>query len=105
MKCAFFITGLTAEANKRVLSITVTDEAGVQSDRVQIRLDDENYRLETPPKGQIIEVYLGYEETGLEKLSTFQVDEVRFLETQAVTMEISANAQFHEQNNTKAPQT
>lgn len=95
MKCAFKITGLSDLANKRVLSISVTDEMGTKSDKVQIRLDDRDYALETPQKGQKIEVFLGYEETGIKSLGTYELDEIKFLETQACTMEISGNAQEH----------
>jgi len=99
MKCAFKIVGLSALANKRVLSISVTDEMGAKSDKCQIRLDDRDYQLETPKKGQMIEVHLGYEETGLKMLGKFQLDEIKFLETQACTMEISGNAQEHVSKN------
>lgn len=58
MKCAFKITGLSDLANKRVLSISVIDEMGLKSDKVQIRLDDRDYALETPKKCLIIEVVL-----------------------------------------------
>lgn len=103
MKCAFKITGFSELANKRVLSISVTDEAGLKNDKCQIRLDDRDYALETPQKGLIFDVYLGYEETGLVKMGTFQLDEVKFMETPAKTMEISGMAGYQKDNEVKAP--
>lgn len=106
-KPIFKITGLSELAQKRVLSITVTDEKGLKGDKVQIRLDDRDYALETPAQGTMFDVYLGYEYGGppLTMLGTFQLDEVKFIEAQACTMEISGNAQYHVGNEVKAPKT
>lgn len=51
------ITELIAE---RLISLTVTDEAGVKSDRVEIVLDDRDQRLDLPPTKADITVSIGY---------------------------------------------
>ncbi len=105
MKPAHHVSGLSELANQRVLGITISDQAGIQSDSCTIRLDDRDYLLATPPTGHRIAVALGYEETGVVNLGMFEIDEVRFSESQAKTMEITARAQYHENSSIKAPKT
>ncbi len=105
MRPDFLITGLSANANDRLLSITVTDEAGIKSDAVKISLDDRDYKLATPPTGQRIKVFLGYKETGLTDMGLFEIDEVSFQESPVKMMEMSARGQFHENSNIKQPRT
>jgi len=104
---AFKITGLSDSAKEHLLSITVTDEQGIKSDKVQIRFDDEHYSLQSPALGKEFEVYLGYKSGGpaLTRLGIFQVDEIKFLETPAAMMEVSGNALFTYNNSMKAPTT
>lgn len=105
MRPDFFISGLSANANDRLLSLTVTDEAGIKSDTCRITLDDRDYKLIVPTIGQQFTVEMGYKETGLTHMGLFEVDEVRVQETQAKTMEITARAQFHTTTNIKKPIT
>lgn len=67
------ITSLLAE---RLLSMTVTDQAGIRADTLEIRLDDENHVIEMPRPGVTLTVSLGYKETGLTSMGQFVVDEV-----------------------------
>jgi phage protein D len=55
-------------------SVTVTDELGVESDTVEIVLDEGQGELELPPAGALIEVRLGFVETGLVHMGTFARD-------------------------------
>jgi len=105
MRPAFYVTGLSAAANDRVTNITLTDSAGVQSDEVSIRLDDRDYALALPPHGQVIQVQLGYAETGLVNMGTFEVDDVSGKSAQARTVLIKAKAQAHVNSDVKAPKT
>lgn len=66
------ITGKIAD---RLLSLTVTDEAGTKSDTVEIRLDNRDQAVATPPHGAEMLVAMGYEETGLVTLGLYTVDE------------------------------
>lgn len=67
------ITALIAD---RLLSLTVTDEAGYVSDRVQIVLDDRDGAVVIPPAGAELAVSLGYIETGTVDMGLYRVDEV-----------------------------
>ncbi len=65
MRPDFEISGLSAAANDRLLSLTVTESTQGKSDSATFTLDDRDYLLEVPRKGQIITVMIGYKETGL----------------------------------------
>lgn len=104
MRPDFLIIGLTGEGNDRVLEITVEDNAGIRSDRVSIRLDDRDFKLKWPEQGKIIQILLGYKETGLINMGTFELDEPGY-EHPNRTIILSANAQYHGNSNIKAPQS
>ena len=75
----------SAMLNDRLLSITVTDQAGSVNDSVSISLDDRDELIELPSKGDEIEVQLGYEALegitnpfdGLKLMGTFKLDEIK----------------------------
>lgn len=82
------ITALIAD---RLLSLEVTDRAGVKSDRLTIEIDDRDQRLEIPRTGAKLGVWLGYVGGDLVKVGQFAVDGVE-LSGPLRTMTISANA-------------
>lgn len=103
MKPLFWVDGLSDDANGRVLSVSVKDEAGFNSDTASIRLDNRDYKVSFPPRGRIFEVKLGYVETGLVLMGKYQLDTVKLSHgNQGAVLDISANAQFHH-NNIKSP--
>jgi len=59
---------ITRKIGDRLLSLTVTDNAGIQSDTVEIRLDDKHHELILPRTGAELEVSLGYKESGVERM-------------------------------------
>ena len=67
---------VTARLRDRLIELRVTDEAGLTSDAVEIRLDDRDNLIALPTKGAKLDVYLGYLETGIARLGVFTVDEV-----------------------------
>ncbi len=95
MRPDFNISGLSAAANDRLLSLTVTESTQGKSDSATFTLDDRDYLLEVPKKGQIITVMIGYKETGLSPAGEYMVDQIRHKDAQAATFEITANAQKH----------
>lgn len=95
MKPEFHISGLSAGANDRLMSLTVTESTNGRSDSATFTLDDRDYKLEVPQKGKIITVSIGYAETGLVQVGEYQVDQIRHKDSQAATFEITANAQKH----------
>ncbi len=67
---------ITDRIRDRLLSLRITDEAGVKSDTVEIALDDRDALLIWPRHGAELEVSLGYRQTGLVRLGLYVVDEV-----------------------------
>jgi phage protein D len=81
MKVAFKVVvdggqDITALIADRLLSLEITDEAGVKSDRLTITIDDRDQRLEFPKTGTALEASLGYVGTPLVKMGRYVVDEV-----------------------------
>ena len=66
----------TVAIRDRLLSLTLTDEAGYQSDSLEIRLDDRDGQIKLPRRGVTLEVRLGFKEVGLAEMGLFTVDEV-----------------------------
>ena len=56
------ITALLAD---RLESLQVVDKAGLDSDELTITLDDRDGAVGLPARGAVLEVSLGYAETGL----------------------------------------
>lgn len=67
---------ITARIRDRLLSLRITDEAGIQSDTVEILLDDRDGRIEWPAHGVELEVFLGDGRSGLSRMGLYVVDEV-----------------------------
>lgn len=55
---------ITDLVRDRLLSLSVSDEAGRQSDSAELRLDDRVSVIRLPPKGAEMTVSLGYEGGG-----------------------------------------
>jgi len=82
---------ISALLRDRLLSLTVTDEAGYQSDALEIRLDNRNSRISLPAKGAALTVALGYRDTGLLPTGSYTVDELQ-LQGPPQTLTIRAHA-------------
>nr|VFJ91504.1 MAG: hypothetical protein BECKLFY1418B_GA0070995_10269 [Candidatus Kentron sp. LFY] len=67
---------ITEAIRDRLISLSVTDEAGWQSDTVEIRLNDRDGVIELPRKGAKLDVRLGYREDGLVRMGLFVADEL-----------------------------
>ena len=80
MKPAFKITvngsDITQLIAGRLVQLAVTDEAGVNSDRVEIRLDDRDQRLSIPPTKATVTVEIGYEGSDLVKKGEYVIEDV-----------------------------
>lgn len=80
MKPAFRIAAngadITGAIAGRLLELSITDEAGVKSDRLNLELDDRDQLLELPSKGAKLQVAIGYEGAPLVEMGVFVVDEV-----------------------------
>lgn len=82
------ITGLIKQ---RLISLRITDEAGITSDSVEICLDDRDSLIEMPSSGSKLQMHLGYAETGLVPMGLYIVDEVS-LEGHPQVMKIKGHA-------------
>lgn len=81
------ITQLVAD---RLFSLAVTDEAGVNSDRVEMVIDDRDQRLSIPPTKATMQVWIGYEDQLIDR-GTYTVEEVE-LQGNPRMMTIRGNA-------------
>jgi len=82
---------ITAVLANFLLSIKVTDKTGYESDLCEIILaDDPKQPITLPPKGAVLDVYLGYD-ADLIKMGVFIVDEIE-LEGPPERMTIRARA-------------
>ncbi len=81
MKPAFAITlngtDITGNIADRLISLSISDEAGISSDRFELSLDDRDHALGWPGAGVELEIALGYRETGgARTMGRYTVDEV-----------------------------
>ena len=67
---------ITALLRDRLISIRITDKVGLDSDEVEISLDDRDGAVAIPRTGAQLEVSLGYTETGLTRIGRYAVDEI-----------------------------
>lgn len=67
---------ITSQIKDRLLSLVVSDQAGIQSDTVEITLDDRDNAIELPLPGAPLIVFMGYKETFLMPMGVFTADEV-----------------------------
>jgi phage protein D len=66
---------ITPTLNGLLISLTLTDERSEKADQLDITLDDSDGKLALPPRGAIVEVWLGFKDD-LVKKGTFTVDEI-----------------------------
>lgn len=81
---------ITADLSDRLVSLTITDEAGETSDKAEIELDDRDGLLALPESGAELKIALGLG-FALADMGTFTVDEVGG-DFFPATMRISAKA-------------
>ncbi len=67
---------ISAVIQPRCISLSIVDQAGIESDSMSLKLDDRDGLLEMPPRGRVLTVALGYDETGLVTMGQYVVDDV-----------------------------
>ncbi|MFK7865885.1 MAG: hypothetical protein AB8B77_00420, partial [Alphaproteobacteria bacterium] len=75
----------------RLLSLTVTDQAGIESDMLTINLDDRDHKIALPVHGAELECWIGYDHAPLDYMGLYTVDELE-LSAPPATMIIRAHA-------------
>lgn len=69
---------ITKALSDRLISLRVQDHSDTTSDSLSLVLDDRDYTLAVPRTGAQLSVWLGYEETGLNWMGFYTVDELSF---------------------------
>lgn len=75
---------ITPNISSRLVELSINDNAGVQNDRVSLVLDDREPYIELPTKGDVMHVWIGYEDLpgtdapvrGLVDWGSYEIDEV-----------------------------
>jgi phage protein D len=67
---------VTARIRDRLMSMTLVDNSGEESDTLEIVLNDAGNVIESPRKGAVLNLSLGYVGDGLYAMGRFTVDEV-----------------------------
>ncbi len=67
---------VTARLRDRMMSLVVVDNPGGESDTLEIQLDDRDNEIESPRRGAVLTVAMGYEGEALYPMGQFTVDEV-----------------------------
>jgi phage protein D len=65
-------TSLFEKIQPYLISLTITDEPGLKSDKLDLVLADQN--LDIPQIGDLLKISLGYKESGLCDMGTFSID-------------------------------
>lgn len=59
----------------RLISLQLTDNRGLEADQLSISLSDHDGLLQIPPRGAVMQLWLGWSDTGLVNKGTYTVDE------------------------------
>ncbi|MNJ15710.1 phage late control protein GPD [compost metagenome] len=75
--CRVVVNGqdITHSIEKRLISIELTDNRGMEADQLDINLSDHDGLLAIPPRGATVRLWLGWSDTGLVDKGSFTVDE------------------------------
>ena len=80
MQATFTLTAdrqdITDAIKDRLISLSVTDESGVQSDTLELRIDDRDCSIRLPRTGAELSLQLGYRHHKLTTIGVFTVDEL-----------------------------
>lgn len=69
-------TDITARLDDRLIDLSLTDNRGIEADQLDIELDDADGRLDIPPRGAELTLWLGWEPGGLIDKGRYIVDEI-----------------------------
>lgn len=67
---------ITPKVEKRLISLTLTDNRGLEADQLSFTLEDHDGQLAIPPRRATVQLWLGWQDTGLVDKGTYTVDEV-----------------------------
>lgn len=78
---------ITPKIADRLLSLNITDKAGIEYDDFEIELDDRDNKIDFPNRDVVLDISVGYDENNLYFLGSYQVDEVE-IKTPPQTMTV-----------------
>ena len=99
---------ITDKIADRLLSLNVTDEAGIESDAMSIFLDDRDHAIALPPTGTELNIAIGYVESGLTDMGLYTVDEIELsgpVQKMCIRGKASHTRKTKMLNTLKAPKT
>ncbi|PID40336.1 MAG: hypothetical protein CR984_03765 [Proteobacteria bacterium] len=67
---------VTEQIKDRLIFFSLADRAGTKSDELTITVDDRDDVVVMPRKGAVLDVRLGYKQTGLSRMGIYTADEV-----------------------------
>jgi len=67
---------ITDLLSARLISLNISDETGLVSDKAEILLDNRDNILDIPPRGTTLKIYLGYDKENLSLMGSFIVDNI-----------------------------
>lgn len=67
---------ITDTIRDRLLSLRITDEAGNQSDTVELQLDDRDTKIQWPSHGAELDISLGTDQNQLTRMGLYIVDDI-----------------------------
>lgn len=68
-------TDIAQQISPRLISLSLTDNRGMDADTLDISLSDHDGLLSIPPTGAVLRLWLGWADTGLVDKGTYTVDE------------------------------
>ena len=66
---------ITSKISPRLISLTLTDNRGLEADQLDITLSDHDGQLAIPPRRAQVDLWLGWSDTGLVYKGSYVVDE------------------------------
>lgn len=93
---------ITSKIADRLISLTVTDEAGLQSDTVEIKIDNRDFAVALPRTGADLRIHMGYG-TALRYMGLYKAEDVT-LSGPPSSMTVRGNATFFS-STLKAPKS
>lgn len=105
--CLLIVDGkdITHAIEKRLISISLTDNRGMDADALDISLSDHDGALAIPPRGARIDLWLGWTTSGLVYKGSYTVDETEHSGAPDVLSIRARSADLRETLKTKREQT
>ncbi|ADO10833.1 Gene D protein (GpD) [Pantoea vagans C9-1] len=92
---------ITQKLEKRLLSLTLTDNRGFEADQLDIELDDADGQLQLPRRGVVLSLSLGWVGEPLFPKGSYTVDEIEHSGTPDRLTLRARSADFRQTLNTK----